>query len=206
MKKLITVLLSMLFLMFTFCCCDNNATDNTTQKNTTTAISKYADNKYYEKAIETLENNIPKLNDKQANDIFDVFMKCNIVNDNLNYVFDENDSYKIWFGIESYNMYLNKDMTVSKITSYDDTAIYENGKVVETITIATTTIKTRAESTEKITQETTIENTGSESVYITDTGEKYHTKNCRYIKNGNKKEVSLSYAKENGYTPCSACH
>lgn len=42
-------------------------------------------------------------------------------------------------------------------------------------------------------------------VYITKTGEKYHTSTCRYLWNS-KIKISLSSAKEQGYTACSVCH
>lgn len=41
-------------------------------------------------------------------------------------------------------------------------------------------------------------------VYITDTGEKYHRGNCRYLKKS-KHAISLADAKAQGYTPCSVC-
>lgn len=42
-------------------------------------------------------------------------------------------------------------------------------------------------------------------VYITKTGEKYHTSTCRYLWNS-KIKISLSSAKARGYTACSVCH
>lgn len=42
-------------------------------------------------------------------------------------------------------------------------------------------------------------------VYITKTGEKYHTAGCSYLKKS-KIPIELSDAKNNGYTPCSRCN
>lgn len=42
------------------------------------------------------------------------------------------------------------------------------------------------------------------TVYITDTGEKYHTSGCRYLRKS-KHSISLSSAKSQGYTACSVC-
>lgn len=44
----------------------------------------------------------------------------------------------------------------------------------------------------------------SEVVYITKTGTKYHTKNCRYLRSSSIK-TTLSKAKSKGLTPCSVC-
>ena len=42
------------------------------------------------------------------------------------------------------------------------------------------------------------------TVYIAATGEKYHKKNCRTLKNGST-AISLSEAKSRGYTQCGIC-
>ena len=42
------------------------------------------------------------------------------------------------------------------------------------------------------------------TVYITNTGEKYHRAGCRYLSKS-KIAISLSKAKAEGYTPCSVC-
>ena len=42
------------------------------------------------------------------------------------------------------------------------------------------------------------------SVYITDTGEKYHSGGCRFLKKS-QTEVRLEKAKSDGYTPCGIC-
>lgn len=41
------------------------------------------------------------------------------------------------------------------------------------------------------------------TVYVTDTGSKYHTAGCSYLKS--KHEIRLSVAIDMGYTPCSRC-
>lgn len=43
------------------------------------------------------------------------------------------------------------------------------------------------------------------TVYITDTGSKYHTGGCRYLKKS-KHAISLNDAKGQGYEPCKVCH
>jgi hypothetical protein len=42
------------------------------------------------------------------------------------------------------------------------------------------------------------------TVYITDTGERYHRGDCRYLRYS-KHAVSLKEAKRQGYTPCKVC-
>jgi len=42
------------------------------------------------------------------------------------------------------------------------------------------------------------------TVYITDTGERYHVASCRYLRYS-KHPVSLRVAKNRGYTPCKVC-
>ena len=44
----------------------------------------------------------------------------------------------------------------------------------------------------------------SETVYVTDTGSKYHSAGCRYLKKS-QIPMSLSEAKRHGYTACSVC-
>jgi hypothetical protein len=42
------------------------------------------------------------------------------------------------------------------------------------------------------------------TVYITDTGERYHVSSCRYLRYS-KHPVPLAEAKRRGYTPCKVC-
>ena len=44
-----------------------------------------------------------------------------------------------------------------------------------------------------------------ETVYITDTGSKYHRSSCRTLRYS-KHAVTLSWAQSNGYTACGICH
>jgi hypothetical protein len=43
------------------------------------------------------------------------------------------------------------------------------------------------------------------TVYITETGKKYHRESCKYL-NDSKKPISLEDAKKQGYTPCTVCN
>ena len=45
----------------------------------------------------------------------------------------------------------------------------------------------------------------SYTVYITNTGKKYHRSSCSYLKKS-KSAISVSSAKAQGYTPCSRCN
>ena len=45
----------------------------------------------------------------------------------------------------------------------------------------------------------------SPTVYITQTGEKYHKRSCRYL-NQSCTPIPLNKAKRNGYDPCSVCY
>lgn len=42
-------------------------------------------------------------------------------------------------------------------------------------------------------------------VYITNSGEKYHRKSCKYVRNNNAAAISLLQAEKAGYTRCSVC-
>lgn len=44
----------------------------------------------------------------------------------------------------------------------------------------------------------------AQTVYVTESGKKYHTKNCDVAKTG-KKGIELSEAKKQGYEPCKVC-
>lgn len=44
----------------------------------------------------------------------------------------------------------------------------------------------------------------SQTVYITESGKKYHSKNCALAKTG-KKGIELTLALKEGYEPCKAC-
>ncbi len=44
----------------------------------------------------------------------------------------------------------------------------------------------------------------AQTVYITESGKKYHAKNCSLVKTG-KKGIELSEALKQGYEPCKIC-
>lgn len=72
--------------------------------------------------------------------------------------------------------------------------------------------ETKAEPSTRIEQETSSSSNQTSStseqqtitVYITDTGSKYHRSGCRYLWNSSN-AVTLSNAKSWGYAPCSVC-
>ena len=49
-----------------------------------------------------------------------------------------------------------------------------------------------------------ISNTVAQTVYITDTGKKYHKTNCRYLKSS-KSEIALEKAQKRNFTACKVC-
>lgn len=49
-----------------------------------------------------------------------------------------------------------------------------------------------------------VSKTKAQTVYITESGKKYHAKNCTIAKTG-KKGIELSEAKKQGFEPCKVC-
>jgi hypothetical protein len=44
----------------------------------------------------------------------------------------------------------------------------------------------------------------AQTVYVTESGKKYHAKNCDIVKTG-KKGIDLTEAKKKGFEPCKSC-
>lgn len=88
---------------------------------------------------------------------------------------------------------------------------YANGdsKLDDTVQTASATATKKKQKTKKTNKATTEQNepvteeAKSETVYITDTGSKYHSAGCRYLKSSH--EISLDEAEARGYEPCSVC-
>lgn len=78
----------------------------------------------------------------------------------------------------------SREVSPSETTTYTLRASNAAGEVNKTCTI----------TVEKV----------DETVYITDTGSKYHTSTCRYL-DKSKKAIALSQACAQGYTPCLVC-
>lgn len=49
-----------------------------------------------------------------------------------------------------------------------------------------------------------VQELSAQTVYVTNTGEKYHRSGCRYLSRSSI-PIDLSRAKASGYTPCSVC-
>lgn len=45
----------------------------------------------------------------------------------------------------------------------------------------------------------------AQTVFVTSTGKKYHTKNCDLLKEGKKKSITLAEARKQGYDACKMC-
>jgi Predicted hydrolase (metallo-beta-lactamase superfamily) len=91
-----------------------------------------------------------------------------------------------------------KTITVDKKAS----AIKEQAP--PTVTSKPQTTTTKKPSTVIVPPSGTTDNQ-SVTVYITNTGEKYHTDGCQYLRKS-KIEITLKDAKSQGYSPCSKCH
>ncbi|MCH5299211.1 MAG: Ig-like domain-containing protein [Ruminococcus sp.] len=83
------------------------------------------------------------------------------------------------------------------------TAKLKNGKKIK----CKITVKQPAKKTTKKTTTSKVYSTGGSgaTVYITNTGTKYHSSGCRTLRKS-KYAVTLSYAKSSGYGPCGICH
>ncbi|MGN0172108.1 MAG: hypothetical protein ACI39E_04935 [Acutalibacteraceae bacterium] len=87
------------------------------------------------------------------------------------------------------------------------TALNQTTTTAKTETAPPTEAKTQATQAAKTTQAAVTQPAEPQSVtvYITDTGSKYHAGGCQYLKKS-KHAIDLSDAKRQGYEPCSKCH
>lgn len=92
---------------------------------------------------------------------------------------------------------------LQKTSSINNNSQSQNSSI-NTSNKATTQATTQATS-QTTTKTTSTSNTDSAVVYVTKTGEKYHRAGCSYLKSS-KIEMSLSDAKNKGYTACSKCN
>lgn len=92
--------------------------------------------------------------------------------------------------------------TYDGVTSEPVTITVDMGEKVETTTATTT--KTETEPPEATTETTTTAKQ-QEIVYITPTGDKYHTKSCRYYSDSCM-AMTKEQAIQAGYTACDVCH
>lgn len=93
---------------------------------------------------------------------------------------------------------------LQKTSSINNNSQSQNSSVNTPNKVTTqATSQSTSQTTTKTTTSTT--NTNSAVVYVTKTGEKYHRAGCSYLKNS-KIEMSLSDAKNKGYTACSKCN
>jgi len=101
-------------------------------------------------------------------------------------------------------------------TDQDGTIIFTSDAKTITIDKKSSSVKQQAppattkKSSSTVTKKSTAviapaTNDRSETVYITDTGKKYHTASCRTLKKS-KHAISLKDAKAKGYTACGICH
>ncbi|WP_418628608.1 DUF4236 domain-containing protein [Ruminococcus sp.] len=92
--------------------------------------------------------------------------------------------------------------TYDGVTSEPVTITVDMGEKVETTTATTTETETKPPET---TTETTTTAKQQEIVYITPTGDKYHTKSCRYYSDSCM-AMTKEQAIQAGYTACDVCH
>lgn len=117
----------------------------------------------------------------------------------------EDNGDGICFNVYCYNVQPGISIDYSNGTSSLDTAAQTTKKQQ-----AVTTTKPPQTTVPKTTnpQTTAPQNNNSQTVYITATGSKYHSrKNCPGLSNANAVyESTLDKAQKDGYTPCKKCH
>lgn len=97
--------------------------------------------------------------------------------------------------------------TTNATTAATTTAPAATTPAATTAAPAATTKETTAATAAATTAATTTAAPATDgiTVYITDTGTKYHNEGCQYLSDS-KHAISLEAAKAQGYTPCSRCH
>ena len=93
----------------------------------------------------------------------------------------------------------NKDVEDGSSTTIEDTTETDEAQPADEYS----TEEDNTQDNQSVEDDTTQE-TSSKTVYVTRTGEKYHSDGCQYLSKS-KIETTLSDAKADGYTACSKC-
>lgn len=164
------------------------STENLEQKITTlTDDLKEANQK-----VKTLEENNQTLSKEKE----ELTIKLNATpsTENLQKTIDEKNQY-----------ILNLEAQVGTLTAEKAQAEAQNGILQQQLSDSQKSSSTSA-TTNKSTKTTTQSNTDtSATVYITDTGSKYHRGSCSYLRSS-KHSISKNSAISQGYTACSRCN
>lgn len=115
---------------------------------------------------------------------------------------DSNYAHVIYEIIPLKDGFADITATYDDVTSEPVTITVDMGEKVETTTATTTETETEPPET---TTETTTTAKQQEIVYITPTGDKYHTKSCRYYSDSCM-AMTKEQAIQAGYTACDVCH
>lgn len=99
-----------------------------------------------------------------------------------------------------------EEVTIVEITTEETTTVKptETEKPTTTETEEPTTTTTTEKPTTTTTAPAIVEKK-EKIVYITDTGNKYHTGSCRFVKNS-KTSITVQEALSQGYEPCGVCN
>lgn len=166
----------------------NISTENLEQKITTlTDDLKEANQK-----VKTLEENNQTLSKEKE----ELITKLNTMpsTENLQKTIDEKNQY-----------ILNLEAQVGTLTAEKAQVEAQNGILQQQLSDSQKSNSTST-TTNKSTKTTTQNNTDtSATVYITDTGSKYHRGSCSYLRSS-KHSISKNSAISQGYTACSRCN
>lgn len=124
----------------------------------------------------------------------------------------EDNGDGICFNVYCYNIQPGITINYADGSSALGTNTPTQASTTKTTTKATTksttktTTKVTTKTTTKVTTKTVTQsgNNSSATVYITDSGKKYHLDGCRYLKS--KHAISKSDALSQGYEPCGVCN
>lgn len=120
MKRKLLLLLSCVLLFSITACTSSDSGDKDEERST--QLQETYD--FYADSIETLEKEM-KLDTKKANDVFEILIDIGL-DEEISYCFEENDFYKVWWGLNKVNVYLTNG-SVQKITD-EDKLLYSSEK------------------------------------------------------------------------------
>lgn len=146
----------------------------------------------YISTIKTLESQVTQLNETISNNE----TKINQLNEQLS------DTEKQISDLTNTNNSLSSEN--QKLSENNTTLENEKQNLNNKISELQNTISAVSVSSQSTSSPTPTNSTQGYTVYITDTGKKYHKSSCSYL-NQSKTAININSAKSQGYTPCSRC-